>query len=1001
MNKILHLFFAAMTISVFGYGQSSMQEQKKYFDNYHYTNDEDWDKLRADGNHLLPSEKKQLPQTTSTCTLNKRVFGWHPYWQGTTYTNYKWNLLSDFCYFDYEISSTTGQNTNSSFVWRTSAAVTAAKANGSNIHFCASLFSGFSTFFGSATAQQAFIDSTKALLVARGAKGVNLDFEGMGASSKAPFTAFVQNLSSQIKAVNPNYEVSIALYSVDWNAVFDIPNLTPSVDLFIIMGYDYYYSGSTTAGPESPLYNFQTGYNYTCVSSIDYYLKQGVPNSKLLLGLPYYGRDWSTNSNAIPSGTTGASSNTRLFSTVKTNTSGNYTAANYNWDASSFNPAYIYQSAGVWYQCWIDDARSLGYKLDVINERNIGGMGIWALGYDDGYNDYWNEIQTKLSSCTTVPCSDTIYDMGGPNRNYYSNETYSFTISPTGSSKVKLTFTQFNVETGFDSLWLYDGSSITAPLLGKYTGTVTPTPVTSTGNALTVRFKSDGATVTPGFTAIWQCFSTPPDTTKPTTSITVPVGWITQNFTATYTDIDNSGGSGIEKKFYNVAANNGTEWRSNNKNGFFRDDFDAAINTDWTQKVGAFTISSQHLEQTNQTYSNTNIYAPLTQILSNRYVYSWQGNITGAGTSRRAGLHFFCDAPDSVNRGNSYFIWYRVDQSAVEIYRTSYSAGSNVFTLVKSIPQTISAGTWYNNTVTYDRITGEIAIWINSKYIGSYTDASPISSGAYVSFRSGNCDYAVDNFKVYRSRTSSTNISVGSGSTNDIQFQNTSPANYAASISSLVKDSAYNLSTVSTKTLNVDWSKPIVSTSINDGTTADIDTVYTTTQLSSNWAAATDPNSSIANYLYAIGTTQGAQNMVAWTSNNTTSVTKTGLNLTVGQYYYFSVKAVDGAGLICDSINSDGVIVLAGSTGINKLVGNNNMLVYPNPNNGNFTIKISDILKEVSVNVYNSIGELVLHNNITPNQKEIHMSDLSEGVYFVTILSEGIKISTQRIVVLK
>ena len=998
MNKTLLSFFAVTVVSICGYGQSSsMQEQKQYFSKYHYATDEQWDALRQTGDHLLPAERKQLPQTTSTCSLNKRVFGWHPYWQGTTYTNYKWNLLSDFCYFDYEINSSTGQNSNSSFVWRTSAAVTAAKANGSNIHFCASLFSGFSTFFGSTTAQQTFIDSTKALLAARGAKGVNLDFEGMGASNKAQFTAFVQNLSTQIKAVNPNYEVSIALYSVDWNAVFDIPNLTPSVDLFIIMGYDYYYSGSTTAGPESPLYNFQTSYNYTCVSSIDYYLHAGVPNSKLLLGLPYYGRDWATNSNAIPSGTTGASSNTRLFSTVKANASGNYTAANYNWDVNSFNPAYIYQSAGVWYQCWIDDARSLGHKLDVINERNIGGMGIWALGYDDGYLDFWNEIQNKISNCATTPCSDTIYDMGGPNRNYYSNESYNFTIAPTGASHVKLTFTQFNTEAGFDSLWLYDGSSITAPLLGRYTGTVTPSVVTSTGNALTVRFKSDGATVTPGFTAIWQCISTPPDTTAPTTSITVPAGWITQTFTATYTDIDNVGGSGVEKKFYNVSANNGTEWRSNHSNGFFTDNFDAAINSDWTQKVGTWGINSQHLEQTDQTNSNTNIYAPLTQTLSNRYVYSWQANITGTGTNRRAGLHFFCDMPDSTNRGNNYFVWYRVDQSVVEIYKTT----NNVFTLVKSIPQTISAGTWYNNVVTYDRINGEIAIWINNKYIGSYTDATPISSGAYVSFRSGNCDYAVDNFKVYRSRTSTTNVTVGAGTTNDIQYQNTTPANYAANISSLIKDSSYNLSSVATKTLNVDWSKPNASASVNDGTSTDVDTVYTTTQLSANWAAATDPNSGIANYLYAIGTTAGAQNTVAWTSNSSTSATKTGLSLTVGQHYYFSIKAVDGASLVCDSINSDGVIVLSGSSGINQLSHNYQVTIYPNPNNGNFTIKVADALKQVSADVYNSIGELVLHNDINVGEKEIQLTGLSEGIYFVNVFTEGIKIYTQRIVVLK
>src|SRR6185312_14564285 len=246
-----------------------------------------------------------------------------------------------------------------------------------------------------------------------------------------------------------------------------------------------------------------------------------------------------------------------------------------------------------------------------------------------------------------------------------------------------------------------------------------------------------------------------------------------------------------------------------------------------------------------------------------------------------------------------------------------------------------------------------------------------------------------------------TNITVGAGAANDIQYQNTAPANYAASISALIKDSSNNLSSVATKTLNVDWTKPNASASVNDGTSIDVDTVYTTTQLSANWATATDPNSGIANYLYAIGTTPGSQNTIAWTNNNGTSVTKTGLSLTVGQHYYFSIKAVDGAGLVCDSINSDGVIVLSGSAGINQLSNNYQVTIYPNPNNGNFTIKVADALKQVSADVYNSIGELVLHNNINTGEKEIQLTGLSEGIYFVNIFAEGIKFSTQRIVVLK
>jgi hypothetical protein len=41
-------------------------------------------------------------------SLSKRVFGYHPYWTGTKWTAYRWDLLSDLCYFSYEVDPLTG-----------------------------------------------------------------------------------------------------------------------------------------------------------------------------------------------------------------------------------------------------------------------------------------------------------------------------------------------------------------------------------------------------------------------------------------------------------------------------------------------------------------------------------------------------------------------------------------------------------------------------------------------------------------------------------------------------------------------------------------------------------------------------------------------------------------------------------------------------------------------------------------------------------------------------
>ncbi|OGS08420.1 MAG: hypothetical protein A2270_09010, partial [Elusimicrobia bacterium RIFOXYA12_FULL_51_18] len=105
----------------------------------------------------------------------------------------------------------------------------------------------------------------------------------------------------------------------------------------------------------------------------------------------------------------------------------------------------------------------------------------------------------------------------------------------------------------------------------------------------------------------------------------------------------------------------------------------------------------------------------------------------------------------------------------------------------------------------------------------------------------------------------------------------------------------------------VDTSSPSAPGLINDGTGSDISYINSSSQLSANWTASSDPHSGIARYWYAIGATAGATNIVPWTDNGTgTSVTKAGLSLTDGVTYYFTVKAENGMGLQSPPVNSNG-----------------------------------------------------------------------------------------------
>ena len=962
---------------------SIMQEQSLYYRKLGVKTDEEWDVIMEKKNKTTMSNATER----NVCTLTKRVFGWHPYWVGTAYQNYQWNLISDFCYFDYAADPANGQNTNTSFAWTTSTAVTTAINNGVKTHFSVTMFGGHSTFWVSSTAQQTLITNIINLLNARpGSKGVNIDFEGMSGSSKVPFTTFMQNLISQVKAANPNYEVSVCLYAVDWGAVFDMPVLNGIVDLFTIMGYDYYYSGSNTAGPVGPLYNFQTSFNYTLSKSITYYLSQGASKSKLILGLPWYGREWETTTNTIPSSTTGNFTSSRTFSYVRNNAS-TYSNVFKKWDSLSYTPCYVFQNASNWRQCWIDDVYSLKKRFDVVNQREIAGIGIWALGYDDGYTDYWDAIKDKFSTCSIIPCNDTIFDMGGPNRNYNDKERYQFTIDPDGTNNVSLQFTQFDLETNFDSLWIYDGNTIASPLIGVFTGSVNPGTFTSTFGALTLRFKSDNLTTRAGYKAIYNCVN---DLVAPQTQVTGSSNWKTQNFNVDFVDTDNTNGSGLQKSYYQISNFNSNEWRSNTNNGFINDEFNVAIHPEWIQKTGSWSINNQQLKQSDETLSNTNIYLSLNQNLSNRTLYHFSAKIYGSGTNRRAGFHFACSRPDSLNRYDGYFVWLRVDNSTLQFYKV---VNDNFGSPVASFPLQINAGQQYDYKVIYDRISGKIWMYQNDVLVGTYTDPNPYANGSYISFRTGNAAMDVDFLRAYRSRLQTVNVSVGASSLNDVRYENTSPLNPAAKVSSIIQDNAENLSAENNQLFNIDWTPPILPSYINDGVAIDQDTTFNGNVLACNYSAVQDTNSGLDHFLYAIGTSPGSTDILNWTNNmQQLSAQQNGLILVSGTRYYFSIKALNNAGLMSDSIVSDGILYLPQTIGLNNNNSNTQFLIGPNPVKDLIALTwIENSISAIDIAIIDLQGKQISKQQIIPsiglNSLKINLNalNLSDGIYFIQI----------------
>lgn len=334
--------------------------------------------------------RRHLPQTTAT--QSHHILGFHPYWMGTRYLAYDWSTLHTVVFFSLEISAT-GQILND-HGWPWNDLVSTAHNNGANILVAATQFSSsdLSTLLGSATNRSAAIANIVNAMVAGNADGVCLDFEAIPGSRKQQYVDFADELRAALDITQPQSMLVITTPAVDWNNAYDYDELAAPSNYLVLMAYDYHWSGSSTSGPVAPLSGWGT---YNVEWSIQDHMTWGAPANKLLLGVPYYGYRWDTVTNQ-PAATTTSTGTALIYSTVQSVIPQHIE----NWDATSETP-WLQTSSVPWQQTWFEDAASLTAKYNTVHTEGLGGIGIWALGYDDLYTDLWNTLHTSFDQVTS------------------------------------------------------------------------------------------------------------------------------------------------------------------------------------------------------------------------------------------------------------------------------------------------------------------------------------------------------------------------------------------------------------------------------------------------------------------------------------------------------------------------------------------------------------------------------------------------------------------------
>lgn len=344
--------------------------------------------------------------TVDTCCTVKdtllgkiTTYGYHPFWVGDAWESYHFRLLSRIGYFSYAVDSKTGGHRGNLHSFSTTKMIDVAHSYGTKVDLVITCYGTEENkeLLSNDAATDALINNVVAELKqagnGAGADGVNVDFQRVPPEAKEQYVAFIEKLSKAVKKLNPNNKVSVTLPNVDWDQAYDVENLELHADYFIMMGYEFYGPRNKKAGPVSVLLSGGIWGGYSVDNSVNDYVRRGATSTKIILSVPYYGREWSSK-HEYPASKKSEITNWRPYRYIKEN----YLMSLAVYDQNSRSNYLIFPSGKKkWTQFWYHDKQSIADRYDYVLQKNLGGAGIWALGYDNGHNELWELLREKFT----------------------------------------------------------------------------------------------------------------------------------------------------------------------------------------------------------------------------------------------------------------------------------------------------------------------------------------------------------------------------------------------------------------------------------------------------------------------------------------------------------------------------------------------------------------------------------------------------------------------------
>lgn len=215
---------------------------------------------------------------------------------------------------------------------------------------------------------------------------LNLDIERVKEASpeaRQNFTRFVAEVKHGLKKAGAGtLTIDITGSDLIKHNLVNPEDIGEIADFVMIMTYDFHYAGSQVTGPVAPLSGAGTIAEYDIEAAVQKALAV-IPAKKIILGVPLYGYEWETIApaprSAVIPGSGITASNQRVEKLLI-----NCSTCSAELDKVAQESYIIYkdQETNTYHQLFFPTAQATQVKVDFVTERDLAGVGLWALGYE-------------------------------------------------------------------------------------------------------------------------------------------------------------------------------------------------------------------------------------------------------------------------------------------------------------------------------------------------------------------------------------------------------------------------------------------------------------------------------------------------------------------------------------------------------------------------------------------------------------------------------------------